>query len=67
RQLPYEQAATGSSAAYSELVTFTFDADVAALRDTYGADLVVLVGSFSGTCGLGYDRRPAKRFNRCRM
>ncbi|CAM9959250.1 unnamed protein product [Scytosiphon promiscuus] len=52
--LPYEQAATGSSAAYSELVTFTYDAGVAALRDTYGADLVVLVGSFSGTCGLGW-------------
>lgn len=55
RQLPYDQAATGASATPSELHTLTYNADVKALRDTYAADLVVLVGSFSGTCGRGYD------------
>lgn len=54
-QLPYDQTGLGSSAAYSELVALTNNADVEALRDTYAADLVVLVGSFQGICGLGYD------------
>ncbi|CAM9635177.1 unnamed protein product [Scytosiphon promiscuus] len=52
--LPYEQAGLGSSSASSELGILRQNADVAALRNTHGADLVVLVGSFAGTCGLGY-------------
>ncbi|CAM9873433.1 unnamed protein product [Ectocarpus sp. 4 AP-2014] len=52
--LPYQQASLGAASANSELSFLSTNADVKDLRDTHGADLVVLVGSFSGTCGLGY-------------
>ncbi|CAM9379081.1 unnamed protein product, partial [Hapterophycus canaliculatus] len=51
--LPYDQAGLGAASSGSELSTLRTNAAVKALRDTYAADLVVLVGSFSGTCGLG--------------
>eukprot|EP00752_Nemacystus_decipiens_P004376 g3999.t1 len=50
-QLPYSQATIDSG---TELYTMATDADVHALRDEVQADLVLLVGSFPGTCGLGY-------------
>ena len=49
-QLPYAQATFGSSEGLSTVRTNT---EVAALRDQYHADLVVLVGNFPDTCGLG--------------
>lgn len=52
-QLPYEQAGVGEQFTGSELDKLRQRADVKALRDLYVADLVVLVGSFAGTCGLG--------------
>ncbi|CAN0080080.1 unnamed protein product [Scytosiphon promiscuus] len=50
-QLPYSQSSTDSSV---ELPKMAQDADVQALRDDVQADLVLLVGNFPGTCGLGY-------------
>lgn len=47
-QLPYEQQ-TGSEDALYELDS---NAEVAALRDEYGADLVQLVGQFYDYCGI---------------
>lgn len=47
-QLPYEQAGVGVDAADSELKILSLSAEVKDLRDTYVADLVVLVGLFAG-------------------
>lgn len=49
-QLPYNQGSTNPSTELSFLRT---NAAVNAIRDEYFADLVVLVGNFPGTCGLG--------------
>eukprot|EP00752_Nemacystus_decipiens_P018442 g16533.t1 len=48
--LPYAQASTSS---LSELSTLRENSAVAAMRNQYSADLVLLVGNFPGTCGLG--------------
>ncbi|CAM9947269.1 unnamed protein product, partial [Sphacelaria rigidula] len=48
--LPYDQQ-TGSEEALYELDS---NAEVAALRDEYGADLVQLVGQFSDYCGIAW-------------
>ncbi len=49
-QLPYDQGTTDPG---TELSFLRENQDVIDLRDQYGADLVVLVGNFPGTCGLG--------------
>lgn len=49
-QLPYNQASEDDNA---ELRILTYNEAVETMRDDYKADLVVLVGSFPGVCGLG--------------
>lgn len=49
-KLPYAQESEDYSA---ELGEMRLDAEVAQLRNNYGADLVVLVGAFPTVCGAG--------------
>ncbi|CAM9373919.1 unnamed protein product, partial [Ectocarpus sp. 8 AP-2014] len=53
-QLPYNQMLDDTTDYNPELEAMTGNAAVAALRDQYEADLVLLVGYFPNTCGLGW-------------
>ncbi|CAN0406342.1 unnamed protein product, partial [Ectocarpus sp. 12 AP-2014] len=61
-QLPYDQLSPFTSDYEPELRAMTDNAAVAALRDQYGADLVLLVGYFPNTCGLGWIFNGSERF-----
>ena len=49
-QLPYEETSTSSTTVLDNLAA---DEDVAAMRDTYEADLVQLVANLGFSCGRG--------------
>lgn len=57
-QLPY---AEDSEITYQAIGNLRADKDVKDLRDTYGADLVQMIGSFNdGFCGRGYVEQQTK-------
>lgn len=49
-QLPYDKVTTDAAAEIAALQT---NSDVSALRNLYRADLVMLIGYFPDTCGIG--------------
>ncbi|CAM9938469.1 unnamed protein product, partial [Ectocarpus sp. 4 AP-2014] len=61
-QLPYELSIRDTSDYEPELREMTDNAAMAALRDQYEADLVLLVGYFPNTCGLGWIFNGSERF-----